>query len=243
MLKTFLLSMALHILLIAFLLLIGAHSPPAEAIIETMNIRIQAVSGRIEGTQRATGGLPSETMRDRPFSPQLPVAGGGAGKQDSWKVGNTPSVQANPYGSRIDVPPPPSPPSAENVLDAGIGSRIDPLSGMEEFLAKSGAADNTDSDPWAVSWVNGGNRGILSYPELDPNAIPDETDRLLNLRVQITVSPQGEVIAAEIEEPGSGDIRIDRYMHGLALSFVFDPRPNDEDNLNGTLRLVFLGGG
>ena len=110
------------------------------------------------------------------------------------------------------------------------------------FWRKPVNAEKINSDPWSVSWVNGGNRGILSYPELDPNAIPDETDRLLNLSVRITVSPQGEVISAEIEEPGSGDIRIDRYMHGLALSFVFDPRLNNEDNLNGTLRLLFLGG-
>jgi hypothetical protein len=119
---------------------------------------------------------------------------------------------------------------------------LDPLAGMEKVLPDGPAERVSETNPWSLSWVNGGKRGIISFPMIDINAFPEDTERLLNVQLILRVSPEGEVVAAEIIPPGSGDIRIDRYMHSIALQLFLEPWPVGEGVQEGRLRLLFVGG-
>ncbi|KGM44385.1 hypothetical protein JY97_01080 [Alkalispirochaeta odontotermitis] len=94
--------------------------------------------------------------------------------------------------------------------------------------------------PWLINWVNGREREILSFPIVDVAQFPQETEKLLDVVMKIRVSAQGEVLSAELIPPGSGDTRIDRYLHGAALQLTLEPRLDNEEVQEAHLRLLFL---
>ena len=119
---------------------------------------------------------------------------------------------------------------------------LDPLAGMEDYLPETTEAGDDFIEKWSLSWEDGRNRGILSSLAMDTGTFPDTLERLMSVSVGIAVSPRGEVLSAEIVEPGSGDVRIDRYLASWALSLVFEPIPADDLIQNGVFRLVFADG-
>ncbi len=81
-----------------------------------------------------------------------------------------------------------------------------------------------------------------TIPDFDQDFLTVSYERLSNVAVAIKVSSAGDVVSAEVIPPGSGDVRIDRYLHSLALELILEPGFVEEDVQEGLLRLVFAEG-
>jgi len=119
------------------------------------------------------------------------------------------------------------------------------IQGIEvmEPLADFDEQSNPEASPqgsWLIDWVGGRERGILSFPVVDAAQFPKKSEKLLDVVIKIRVSPQGEVLSAELVPPGSGDTRIDRYMHRLALQLTLEPWFENGKIQEAYLRLLFL---
>ena len=242
MIKPILLSAAIHVLVLGILLVAATIDKPVELIVDTVSIRImnRRESGGLSGRARASS--PSESPRQIRQTARIPQ------DRERFDSVNAHPVlpksvisQKNMEISAVKTVIPPQPPVHDS-FKIGPPGGVDPLAGLENALP--GIREKTDDNPnpWSSSWANGKERGILSFPMINADEFPDETERLLNVLVRIRVSPQGEVISAEIVPPGSGDIRIDRHMHNVALQLVLEPWPDDEGVQEGHLRLLFLDG-
>jgi len=110
-------------------------------------------------------------------------------------------------------------------------------------LANSNEQANSKSSlqgPLQIDWADGRERGILSFPVIDAAIFPQKSEKLLDVVIRIRVSPQGEVLSAELVPPGSGDTRIDRYMHSAALQLTLEPLLENGGVQEALLRLLFL---
>jgi hypothetical protein len=72
--------------------------------------------------------------------------------------------------------------------------------------------------------------------------LPELTERLIDVDIRLVVSPQGSVVSAVVADPGSGDVRIDRYVLTKALGIVFEAWPVDRGDMAGVVRLRFRDG-
>jgi len=117
------------------------------------------------------------------------------------------------------------------------------IQGIEEPLVDFDYQSNAKTSfrgSWLINWVGGREREILSFPVVDAAQFPEESEKLLDVVIKIRVSPQGEVLSAELVPPGSGDTRVDRYMHGVALQLILEPWFGNEKIQEAHLRLLFL---
>jgi len=113
---------------------------------------------------------------------------------------------------------------------------VEPLDNFD----KRPNSKSSPNGPLLINWVNGRERGILSFPVIDAAKFPQKSEKLLDVVIKIRVSPQGEVLSAELVPPGSGDTRIDRYMHSVALQLTLEPLLENGGVQEALLRLLFL---
>jgi len=233
--RPWLVSLAVHAALLAVLLTWSLLSDPAESVVETVSLRIRASRSTHQSAPSIRSSNPSEVPRigrkhaDLPFA-DAPPTGEDA---DTAAVG---AVREPVSSRRLDLPPP-SAAMAPLELPA-----LDPLEGLESGID---GVETMDLDPrnlFTLSWENGGVRDILYLPEISVRHQPNDVERLLDVVFRVTVSPQGAISSAEIVPPGTGNVRIDRYLHGKVLELVFEPRPDDYGAESGVLRLVFREG-
>jgi len=237
--KPFLFSAAIHLSVLLILFIVASFDTIDTGYIERVDIRIrnQNMTSRFSG--RVLASSPSDTMRSIRKKANIPENQEVIGSQ----VSDSFSSLLNDNQGSIALPdfqiPASIKPQVDKVVSRDLPT-VDPLKGFEKYLPgleqKSGGSDN----PWLITWENGKLRGILSEPVLDPEEFPVETERLQNIIVRIMVSPQGDVLSAEILSPGSGDIRIDRRIHNLALQLILEPWPEEKGMQEGSLHLMFM---
>ena len=214
------------------LVLVSLTDQEDEFFTETIRIRIRMQS-TVGGPPKTVAGEPSGMSRTSRPQSRLSKRSAGAG------------VDAEPETVQRTAPAPVSaaPPvpvsnlNADGTVLEGL-SPPDPLAGIEVPADRQTDVPPARNDRWSVSWSNGRERAILSVPKLDEDALPEYTERLSGLLIAISVSPAGDVVSAEILPPGSGDIRIDRYLNSLALELVLEPGFAEDGDQNGILRLV-----
>jgi len=236
--RSLLISFVIHILLLLFLYITVMEVDRYEPIADTVRIRLIR-SGTAKGNSHiAPVSAAAESPRDlRRIVPPSEI--GKIHPDASREEHDIPEDVIDervggeePFSTAFTVPLPPT----------ALPSALDPLAGLEEVLQDESESRTTIPNPWNLSWINGSERGIVSFPMVDANEFPDNAERLLNTELLLRVSPEGEVISAEIVPPGSGDIRIDRYMHSAALQLLLEPWPEERGVQEGRLRLIFLGG-
>ncbi|MCK5735977.1 MAG: hypothetical protein KAH21_05835 [Spirochaetaceae bacterium] len=240
--KPLLLSAAIHIFILGFLFLSVALDTIDTSYIETITIKIrnQSISGRY--SERVKASSPSESNRSIRKAASIPSSqisrASLAGNSIlSYQTAGRKSAEL----SEIRISDVPLPGVNDSIRTETLHS-LDPLEGFEDQLSEEAAESDLTGNPWSFSWANGNGRDILSYPIIKPEEFPEETEHLLNISVTIMVSPQGDVLSAEVQAPGSGDIRIDRRIHNLALELVLEPWPEEKGAQEGLLRLMFLDG-
>lgn|GEM_PF-744729 len=243
--KSFLLSAAIHVLILGVLFLsVSLNSVDVDYAEKVMiRIRNQGITGHSDGRTRAVS--PAESSRYIRISASIPRAPVSEKMTETAQSSlNLPNRNILRKGAEMpairsyEAPQP----SVREVIGTEVLDAVDPLAGFDEILPGSNQDNGDASNPWMVSWKNGSGRGILAYPKITPGDFPEETERLLDVVVKITVSPQGNVIAAEVVSPGSGDIRIDRRIHNAALQLVLEPWPEEKGEQEGILRLKFQEG-
>lgn len=229
-------SAGLHLIILLALILVSLTGGEPEFLTETIRIRIRMPgSGADSGTVAA--GEPSVMSRTlRPvsnLSQSEPAAGG---RIEPESVRRTP-----PAPEAVVMAAPTGVLAADNAVLEGL-TAPDPLAGIEVADSPEDTVPTGSDERWSVSWSNGRERAILRVPKLDEDALPQYTERLSGLQIAISVSPAGDVVSAEVLPPGSGDIRIDRYLNSLALELVLEPGFSEEGDQSGILRLVLSEG-
>jgi len=236
--RSLLISFAIHILLLLLIFITAMEVDRYEPISDSVRIRLISSSiGKADsliGRERAEIGH-EKFKNPRQIVPPSEIGkthpDGGREKQEVRQAMIDERVRGKkPANTAFTAPAPSVLPSA-----------LDPLAGLEEVPRIESESRTRILNPWNLSWINGSERGILSFPMVDVNEFPDNAERLLNTELHLRVSPEGEVISAEIVPPGSGDIRIDRYMHSAALQLILEPWPAEQGVQEGRLRLIFLG--
>jgi hypothetical protein len=240
--KPVLLSTAIHGLIFAVILISALIDRPGVISPNTVHIRIMTRAGNSRRAGRSQAVSPSESHRQIREAASIPQTPGTSKAFSTIPVSSVPSGARHEIAlSDVDIASPEQPP-IKNFAEANPIASIDPLAGLEQILPGKSDIAKSNSNPWSLSWANGKERGILSYPMIDTDDFPQETGKLLNILVKVRVSPQGDVISAEIDPPGSGDIRIDRYLHNAALQLLLEPWPDDEGIQEAHLRLLFVDG-
>ena len=244
--KPFLLSAAVHVIILGILFLSAASNSVDTIYTETINLRIRNQGVRNVFSGKVNASSPSESSRRDRKTASLPSFPGSRNVDfpESFEPANVDQLVASSRRS-IDIPVPdavsPEPlPGVSNVIDRGLLPAADPLAGLEKALPKIESSSQGNSHPWSISWVDGKERGIITSPDIKSDDFPTQTERLLDVAVKIIVSPQGDVISAEVLPPGSGDIRIDRRMYNAALQLVLEPWPEEMGEQEGLLHLKFL---
>ncbi len=224
---------------LVFLLAFGLASligKPEEFVAETVRIRIrmQGPSGSHSGTQAGEPSVMNREIRTltEPAVPQV-----SQGKSPRPKTVNRKVPDPVDESIASDISSPTSELPVSDFLLEGMDAP-DPLLGIDDGFVETSTPSVESSEMWNVSWSDGRERAILSVPVVDESELPEAIERLSGLQIAITVSPAGEVVAAEILEPGSGDTRIDRYLNNLALNFVLEPGFAEDGKQKGVLRLV-----
>ncbi len=249
--RSLLYSLAGHALLLALLLLwAGFSGPEALPQPDTLKIRIRMSALPQRSARRFTGAPPAASSRDRNSRPSAEQAA------PKPPTGSMPLFeQSRPAGfSSAHV----ALNNARLVRDLQHGPlleavpSLDPLAGMD--LPAVPKPESAESSPgpspavkaapgsWSLSWQDGSERGIVSFPEIAPDEFSSGSTHLQSTQVNIEVSPQGNVVAAEVEPPGSGDIRIDRHLYSLAFQLILEPADPAKGNQKGSIRLVFREG-
>lgn len=240
--KPFLLSAVIHILILAGIMIYSAIESPMTVSSETVNIRILSRTASRQSNGRASASSPSESSREIRERAKIPASSRTAQPSESENIAAVPVLRSGSVElAEISLPEVPQPVPADLVRPDLMGV-VDPFMGMESLLPDLGETAGTSDNPWSLSWSNGKERGIVSYPMINTEDFPDETGKLINLVVVVRVSPQGDVVSANIIPPGSGDTRIDRYMNNTALELVLEPWPDDEGIQEAQLRLLFVDG-
>ncbi|MDF1567818.1 MAG: hypothetical protein RQ801_03715 [Spirochaetaceae bacterium] len=228
-------SITLHLTLLLVIFIVGFQDGPLENVVDTVRIRIR--SSNLENTAsaqvRPKGSSPQDVARENREPAILPRFNDSVPPQTIPAISRT--AGAGIETSALDVESP-------DVSSAIMGlSRPDPLAGVNAEIQQS-PEPKAGVGQWDMFWENGEKRGILSFPMINGDDFPDISERLTNLSIEISVSPEGEVISAVVRPPGSGDIRIDRRMNALALQLIFEPLFEGRGVQSGTLRLVFTEG-
>ncbi len=237
--KPLLLSAGVHVAILAALLAFGFIRIPEETITHTVHLKLsRSAAAGFSGPAEAS--RPEDVERDGRRNWTVPP-GNREDRNESLPQNHffepVPKiVELNTNLSHRDI-------SFRELSERISEAILDPLEGMEGFLPSEEKPEDVGFvRKWSLSWEEGGERGILSSLEIDGDVFPDTPERLSNITVRIAVSPQGEVLSAEIEEQGSGDIRIDRYLISWALNLVFEPIPPESSIQNGEFRLYFSDG-
>ena len=254
MVRPIVVSLLVHLVLMVFLLDSGTgirqDKRPA-----AVNIRLMQPSDRAEAKRtRSTPQSPEAGMREIPARGEIPKpsvqepdwmvdwARGGA-LEDIVKETLERTVEntiPGPGGNHqkplrpdnpVHMPPP--------LTDAAAPAALDPLSGLESALPVDSPTRRPISERWALTWADGAQRGIIKSPSISSDAVPVSGEPLADVKVVIVVSTQGEVVSAEIAPPGSGDIRIDRYITGKAFDFAFEEAFDDSGHQRAFFHLVF----
>lgn len=240
--KSLVYSLGTHAaILIAFLIaaLFSLNEPSPAA--QTLRIRLRAsMSAGSRAVPRFTGAAPADSIRER----RQPA--GISSISDSSAV-SSPEAPApvtrytevldNIPVSRLQTAPPAALPE------------VDPLGGIDVPAAApqqaQNRADGADSRArnWSLDWADGNTRAVLSFPSVSFEKFPDSNERLLETSLEILVSPQGNVVSAEVIPPGSGNAGVDRYLNSLALQLVMEPADPEKGEQKALLRLVFAEGG
>ncbi len=251
--RSLLYSLAGHALLLALLLLwAGFSGPEAVPQSDTLKIRIRMSALPQRSARRFTGAPPAASSRDRnsrpsadQTAPRPPVSSMPLFDHQSRPAGfSSAHVALNNTRLVRDL---------QNVPLLDNVPSLDPLAGMD--LPAVPNLESAESSPgpspavkaaqgsWSLSWQDGSERGIISFPEIiAPDEFSSAGKHLQATQVNIEVSPQGNVVAAEVEPPGSGDIRIDRYLYSLAFQLILEPADPAKENQKGSIRLVFQEG-
>ena len=243
--KPFLLSTAIHILILGVIFIWSFSDKAESGYVETVTIRIRNRSLRSGSSAGILAASPSESSRNIRKTASIPQLSEPAVIFDSQntvpsvsytrdKQENAPLMDLN--SSIIPLP------GVDDAIRSQSLAAVDPLAGFENILPGLGNSSTDSSDSWSLAWANGSQRGILSEPAINPEDYPQETERLQDILVLIKVSPQGDVLSAEVVPPGSGDIRIDRRIHNAALQLVLEPWPEENGVQEGRLRLLFQDG-
>jgi hypothetical protein len=240
--KPVLLSTAIHGLIFAVIVISALIDRPGVIPPDTVSIRIMTQVGSSRSAGRPQAASPSESHRQIREAASIPLTPGTSNTFSTIPV--TPALsEARREIALTDVDiANPEQPAINDFVKANPIASIDPLAGLEQILPGMSDVAKSTGNPWSLSWANGKERGILSFPVIDMDDFPEETGKLLNILVRVRVSPQGDVISAEVDPPGSGDIRIDRYLHNAALQLLLEPWPDDEGIQNAYLRLLFVDG-
>jgi hypothetical protein len=241
-LKPVLLSTAIHGLIFAVILISALIDRPGVISPDTVHIRIMTQAGNSHRAGRSQAASPSGSHRQIREAASIPHTSGKSKAFSTIPVTSVSSGARHEIAlSDVDIASPEQP-QIKDFAEANPIASIDPLAGLEQILPETSDVAKSNSNPWSLSWANGKERGILSYPMIDTDDFPQETGKLLNILVKVSVSPQGDVISAEVDPPGSGDIRIDRYLHNAALQLLLEPWPDDEGIQEAHLRLLFVDG-
>lgn len=232
-------STGIHILILIIILVAGLSETPVDEIIDTVEIRIRRPGGG-DLSMRAQAVSPSESQRSSRQQAEAPQRAQEYEIISSEIRPEIPERNTTVDSLVLQASSGPQTPAPERAI-SGLGNP-DPLSGIDEPFRDVRENGSAGAKTWSLDWEAGKERGILVYPEMEKGAVPDTFERLLDVEMTIVVSPQGQVLAVELIPPGSGDIRIDRYVHSLALQLVMEPTLSGEQNEKAVLRLVFAGG-
>ena len=230
--KAFVFSVLFHLLILLLILFVNIPESTASAVTQQLKIRIAGSAFHssvanfmpdVQNLSRETENrplIPNSRAREMTFSTEIP----------SQKApNNLPLIPLPPVKKNAEL----NAISPESTLPA-----LDPLAGMENHLS---SLDESAINPdWSISWEKGHERRLVSMPQFDESIIGSISDRLSNVSIRIEVSPEGFVVAAEIQAPGSGDVNIDRYIHGKALDFIFD-RVLDEKGVDAAVFKIVFG--
>lgn len=239
--KSFLLSAVIHILILAVIMIYSAIDTPFSVSPETVRIRILSRTASRRSGGRASASSPSESFREIRERAEIPTSSPASRTSESLSAAVPVKKAEEVELAEITLPDVPRPVPAD-VVGRDVVGAMDPFSGMESLLPDFGNTAGPSDNPWSLSWANGKERGILSYPTINTEDFPNETGKLIDLVVVVQVSPLGDVLSANIIPPGSGDTRIDRYMNNAALELVLEPWPDDEGIQEAQLRLLFVDG-
>jgi len=243
--KPFLLSLAIHLLILGVILVWSLSDKAESGYVETVTIRIRNRSLRSDYSSGVKAASPSESSRNIRKTASLPQLTEPAVLFSSQKF--LPSVSSKreirDTAPLMDLNDSNIPlPGVDDSIRSQSLAAVDPLAGIEDLLPDLSNSSKSSSDSWSLAWENGSQRGILSAPAIKPEDYPQETEKLQDILVLIMVSPQGDVLSAEVVPPGSGDIRIDRKIHNAALQLVLEPWPEENGVQEGSLRLLFQDG-
>lgn len=226
-------SLAVHGILAALLIPGGRGDIRSDDPLRTVRIRLirpSAETRRIRSAPASPRDVPRREIRDRAGVPEPDI------RSIDWSVQRNIPRSADPVSPRLPfVPAPP-------LTDMIPVERLDPLSGLESALPADSPNPGPDSNPWVITWADGARRGIIKSPSISSDALPAAGERPADVKVVIVVSAQGEVVSAEIDPPGSGDIRIDRYILGKAFDFAFEESIDGSEHQRAVFQLVFRGG-
>jgi len=111
---------------------------------------------------------------------------------------------------------------------------------INQLLNEKQGSESSPSGLWLINWIDGKDRGILSFPVFDASKFPLQSETKMDVVIKIRVSPEGEVFSAELVPPGSGDTRIDRYLHSVALQLTLEPSFETDKVQEAHLRLLFV---
>ena len=236
-------SLAVHCILAGVLIYGGRGDIHHDDSLRTVRIRLirpSAETRRIGSAAGSPRDVPRREIRDRGRVPEPNV------RSIDWSVQR---AADGPGGIRRNIPRITDPPSprlsfvpAPPLTDMIPVERLDPLSGMESALPADSPHSGSDSNPWVITWADGARRGIIRSPSISSDALPAAGERPADVKVVIVVSAQGEVVSAEMDPPGSGDIRIDRYIVGKAFDFAFEESIDGSEHQRAVFQLVFRGG-
>ena len=228
-------SAGIHLAVLVLAFAFGFRPETPLAVSDVVSVRIRRRGGAaVTGAAAAAPEDVRRSQRRQTDQPVLPTA-------FDPPAASPPSTVPDPVPAVLETPGEPAPADSEAVAATASPGALDPLAGMDAYLTAT-AAVPAARDPWSLTWESGRERGILSFPEVDPAHLPASEERLLDVVMTISVSPQGDVLSADIAPPGSGDIRIDRYLHSLALQLVLGPGLDDGGPDVATLRFLFRDG-
>ena len=231
MIKPFLVSAVLHGSFITVILLASATSHESGASADNrIRVRIDSDSNRNHGLKSVENKGPPRDLSSVPRKAALDARRGDMGGESAE---DNESIEE--LATLLDYEPLVAPRSKPDEPAQNVEAMDPPVNFDEQPGAPS-----SFRNPWMINWVEGRERRVLSFPLVDAAQFPQKTEKLLDVMIRIRVSPQGEVLSAELIPPGSGDTRIDRYIHGAALQLTLEPRLDNDRVQEAHLRLLFL---
>ena len=130
---------------------------------------------------------------------------------------------------------------------------LDPLAGIDipdkdnnlpekdDLVFSEKGSTDTRGNILHLSWLSKKNRTIIFSPEIRLDDFVVDVKRLLDMVVRIQISPEGNVLDANLLPPGSGDIKLDRYIYSRTLEIVMEPVSSTDGIEEAELHLIFEG--